>query len=289
MEKNNLIAEVVAGSSNRRSLLKKLTVASAAVGAEMLVGQGAAKADAASPTVVDVLQFALNLEYLEAEFYTVATTGNTIDAPPYSIGIDGAGMQGLTTGGSQVNFNNNLIFTQAVAMQIAADERAHVALLRSALAGAGVQPIAKPEINLAALGIGFASVVSFLTLARIFEDIGVTAYAGAHQLPFVTSSPYVGTAARILATEAEHVGNIRLQLARLGAVSPQLDGADILPPPAGSAFISVNANGLVQTRTPGEVLFLAYGGAANATRGGFYPMGVNGALNTSSAAPAVAD
>ena len=44
-------------------------------------------ADPASPTAIDILQFALNLEYLEAEFYTVATAGVTIDQPPYNIPI----------------------------------------------------------------------------------------------------------------------------------------------------------------------------------------------------------
>src|ERR1700730_17656709 len=56
-----------------------------------------AEADGAD---VDILNFALNLEYLEAEFYTVVTTGQTIDQ--IGIGIDGAGTLGPTTGGAQV-------------------------------------------------------------------------------------------------------------------------------------------------------------------------------------------
>ncbi len=211
--------------------------------------------------------------------------GKTIDQ--VGIGISGSGNTGPTTGGSKVNFANNLIFTGPVANQIGEDERAHVTLLRGALQKAGVTPIAKPEIALNALGIGFANEASFLMLARVFEDIGVTAYGGAAQLPSFAASPYLGTAARILATEAQHVGNIRLQIARLAIATSKLDGVDILPPPSGSDFISAdNVTGLTAIRTPGQVLFLAYGGMASATSGGFFPMGVNGNLHTASNGPA---
>jgi Ferritin-like domain len=234
--------------------------------------------------VVNVLPFALNLEYLEAEFYTVAATGWIIDQPHYSIGVTGQGNEGLTIGGAQVHFNNNLVFTQAVALEITQDERSHVTLFRTALTHAGIMPRAKPEIKLDALGIGFSSVASFLTLARIFEDIVVTAYAGAVQLTRLTNSLYIGTAARLLAAEAEHVGNIRLEMARLGVKSPKLDGADILPPPNGTLHISMNSQGLVETRTPGQVLYLSTEWQRQPGR--LFPMGVNGALKTSSSTPA---
>lgn len=283
MGKTNLISDVIAESPNRRSLLKKLGIASATAGAAFATGGIKLSADPSSPTAVDILQFALNLEYLEAEFYTVSTSGQTIDQPPYNIGITGSGNQGTTVGGSVVNFSNNLVFTAAVAAEIGADERAHVTLLRGALTSAGITPVAKPQINLAALRIGFGSEAEFLTLARILEDIGVTAYGGAAAVPSLATSPYIGTAARILATEAEHVGNIRLQVARLGLASPKLDGVDILPPPSGTAFLSADANtGLTAIRAPGQVLFLAYGNQANATAGGFFPNGVNGNITTSS-------
>lgn len=280
MSNNNLIKDVIGDAPNRRSLLKKIGVASAALGAAAVVpGQLVAQT---GPTVVDVLQFALNLEYLEAEFYTTATMGTTIDQ--VGIGITGSGNTGATTGWNKVNFSNNLVFSGQIAMQIGEDERAHVSLLRGALQAAGVTPVAKPAINLGALGIGFANLSQFLTVARILEDIGVTAYAGAAALPFVSNSPYIGTAARILAVEAEHSGNIRLQIARLNITSPTLDGVDIPPPPSGSDFISAdNTQGLVAVRTPGQVLYLAYGNVANATSGGFFPAGANGLLNTSSA------
>lgn len=282
MASKDLMNGVISKSPNRRGLLRTLGMASAAVGAGLST-TNLLNADPSSPTVVDVLQFALNLEYLEAEFYTVATSGKTINESPYDIGIDGTGNSGPTTGGKQVNFGNNLVFTAAVAAEIGADERAHVKLLRTALMGAGVTPVAKPPINLDALGLGFGNEVEFLTLARIFEDIGVTAYGGAAQLSSVTDSPYIGTAARILATEAEHVANIRLQIARLNIASPKLDGVDIVPPPTGKSFISADAStGLTAIRTPGQVLYLAYGNKANATSGGFFPKGANGNLHTSS-------
>jgi hypothetical protein len=50
-----------------------------------------------------------------------------------------------------------------------------------------------------------------------------------------------------LATEAEHVGNIRLEMVRLGVKSPKLDAADILPPPGGTRSISVNSRRFVET------------------------------------------
>ena len=281
MKQENLISEVVAESPNRRSLLRKLGMATAAVGAAATLGEKTMFAQSSGPTVVDVLQFALNLEYLEAEFYTTATMGVTIDQ--VGIGIDGAGGTGPTTGWNQVNFANNFILTGQVATDIAEDERAHVTLLRGALKAAGYQQIAKPAINLAALGFGFSNELQFLSLARIFEDIGVSAYAYAAGQPFVATTPYIGTAAQILAAEAQHVGNIRLQIARLNISTSALDGVDILPPPSGSTFMSLDSNGLCALRSPGQVLYLAYGGMAGVTKGGFFPNGANGTLNTSSA------
>ncbi len=80
----------------------------------------------------------------------------------------------------------------------------------------------------------------------------------------------LAAAARILAAEAEHAANIRLEVARLNIPSIKLDSVDIVPPSTGTRFFSLDSNGLAQTRTPGQVLYLAYG-AGNVDKGGFFP------------------
>lgn len=277
-----LIPDLLSETTNRRSMIKKLAMATAAVGTATTLGSKAAVA--AGPTPFDVVQFALGLEYLEAEFYTIATTGKTLE----QTGIDtsGTGRSGPTlTKYGKVDFSDNTILTAAVAMDIAADERAHVKLLRSALKSYNVTPVAKPTINLDALdgyNANLKNMANFLVLARIFEDVGVSAYSGGS--PYLASAPAVlMLAARILAVEGEHVGNIRLQIAKLGIPTFAIDGADVIPPPTGSNFFSTNtANGLPAYRTPGEVLYLAFGAKANVGAGGFFPMGYNGVFHVSS-------
>ena len=280
----NLIEEVAAASPNRRSFLKTVAVATAGVSALSLAGLS--RADAQTTTEVEVLKFALNLEYLEAEFYTYAVYGHGIEK--FGLGISGEANGanpaegGVTSGGKKVYFDGNVTtdLSSEFAAEIGGDERAHVALLRSAL---GSQVIAKPNINLNALGMGFGSDFEFLKLSRIFEDIGVSAYGGAAGL--LTTPAIITTAARILATEAEHVAGVRTLIAYLKISVMALDKADIVPSidSRRQQVFSINkANGLPATRTPGEVLYLAFGGKANATSGGFFPNGVNGALTTSS-------
>lgn len=261
--------------SDRRGFVRKLGMASAGIGA-LLVTARSAKA---AVTDVDILQFALNLEYLESEFYTVARTGKTIDQ--MGVAITGSGNAGATTGGQKVTFIEGSTLALS-ADEIGMDERAHVTYLRTALTAAGVQPIAKPAINLNALGTGFESQEAFINVARAFEDVGVSAYGGA--APLIQSSAILGVAARILATEAEHTGNLRLHAALYQASTIAVDALDIQPPPSGKQYISVDSNGLTAVRTPGQVLYIVFGGVANASQGGFFPNGVNGNINASSAA-----
>ncbi|HLH38840.1 MAG TPA: ferritin-like domain-containing protein [Bryobacteraceae bacterium] len=262
--------------ADRRSFLKNLGLASAGVGATLA---SIRNGEAQTISDADIVQFALNLEYLEAEFYTVARTGKTIDQ--FGISITGSGNSGPTTGGQKVTFIEGSTLALS-ADQIAQDEREHVALLRQTLSSLGVMPIAKPAINLNALQTGFESQEAFINLARAFEDVGVSAYGGA--APLLQNKTILAAAARILAAEAEHTGNLRLHAALYQASTITVDSIDIAPPPTGKQFFTTDSNGLTPVRTPGQVLYIVYGGKANATSGGFFPNGVNGSVNTSSAA-----
>jgi hypothetical protein len=183
---------------------------------------------------VDILNFALNLEYLEAEFYTYATTGKSITS--FGIGTKGSANRdnpadgGTTKGGAKVTFSREESILHDIATQIGADERAHVVLLRGAL---GSSAVAMPNIDLSALGFGFGNQSDFLRAARILEDIGVTAYSGAAGL--LNTPDIITAAAGLLGAEAEHAAAIRTHIARLKIATTATDGVDLVPPPSGEA------------------------------------------------------
>ena len=143
---------------------------------------GATGATGSAPLAdADYLNFALNLEYLEASFYLYAATGSGL--PAASMGF----APGYVTGGAQVTGLSS--FQQQVINEIAFDELSHVNFLRTALGSAAVS---MPDLN---IGTTFASVATtagiagtfnpyssfnnFLIGGFIFEDVGVTAYSGA--------------------------------------------------------------------------------------------------------------
>jgi Ferritin-like domain len=117
-------------TSNRRRLLRNagLGTAFAATSGLGLFGPTRAQATGA-PSDADILNFALNLEYLEAEYYLIAVNGTGLPIT----NINGVG----TTGnGVAVPFQSSTI--QQFAKSISTDEAAHVQFLRSALGGAVV-------------------------------------------------------------------------------------------------------------------------------------------------------
>jgi rubrerythrin len=278
--KLDFLQALVESPLSRRDFAKKMGLTTAGVVGASVLGStvlgGALKAHAQDSSTVatsstitdaDILNFALNLEYLEAEFYTVAVTGKNLVESGI---LTSADETGPTTGGAAVNFGSSPQ-VKMIAQQILNDEQNHVKFLRSALGSAAVK---KPTINLNATGSGFGSYQQFLELARDFEDTGVSAYGGA--APMIKNATYLAAAARIALTEAEHSGVIRLKMVLTGLQEPKTDSQDV--PPTWDTLFSVTTDGFAIVRTTSQVLKIVYAGGT--TKGGFFPDGVNGTIHS---------
>ncbi|HEY6376173.1 MAG TPA: ferritin-like domain-containing protein [Edaphobacter sp.] len=263
-----------------------------------------------TPTITDadILNFALNLEYLEAEFYLYAATGTGLAATDAGTG---AGTTIVPTI-KKVSFVTQAIAQYAV--EIAQDELSHVRFLRSALTAAGAAPVARPNIDLtffaplattAGIANGasfnpFADENSFLVGAFIFEDVGVTAYTGAATL--LSSKTILSAAAGIQAVEAYHAAEIRTLIAgaaaQPGATQAWLTAANQVSTLRGSlgggneTTLSINSivaadttNAIAFSRTTDQVLHIVYGaaGGAGLAKGGFFPSGLNGTIKKTAA------
>ncbi len=286
--------------ADRRKLLRGAGLGTAfaaalavAPGGLGLFGKGDARANG-TPSDADILNFALNLEYLEAEFYLMAVNGTGLPAKD----IAGVGATGQVIGGGVVPFKTPAI--QQYATSIANDELAHVQFLRSAL---GAAAVARPTIDLynsfntAALAAGlitpgqtfnpFADEQSFLLGAYIFEDVGVTAYHGA--APLLQSKAYLAAAAGILAVEAYHAGSIRTLLYAMGKGDATAKISALRAAASGAAddqgvvmngvanITPTDQNALAFSRTTAQVLNIVYLGGASGNYG-FFPQGLNGPI-----------
>ncbi|RYG39339.1 ferritin-like domain-containing protein [bacterium] len=279
---------------NRRSLLRSAGGFALGAGALGLLagcsGDGGNNSTPAANNDVAVLNFALNLEYLEAEYYLRALDGTGLSAAD-----SGGTGSGAVTGGKKVNFTTDAYAQYAY--EIAQDELAHVRFLRKNL---GAAAVAKPNINFtdafnaaaAAAGLGdsfdpFANEVNFLIGAFVFEDVGVTAYKGGAGL---LSKTYLGPAAGILGVEAYHAGIIRTLIYQIGGAAvdattaisnlrDSVDGSDDRDQPVivdGRAnLVPTDSNGIAFERTVAEVVRIVTLGGENG-QGGFYPNGLNG-------------
>jgi len=227
-QETQLLDEIIATSRRKMMTFGAASLA----GMVMAAAAPEAKAATAAYSDADILNFALNLEYLEANFYYLAAFGTTIDksnaagGPSAGIPITGSvGTAGTVSGGSQVPFAT--VQVGSYATETAIEEGKHVLFLQSAL---GSSAVAQPAINLGTswqtlaaaanmvtpagnIPAGFspyANDTTFLVGAYVFEDVGVTAYHGAASL--LTMSSNLEAAAGILGVEAYHAGLVRTTL-----------------------------------------------------------------------------
>lgn len=255
---------------------------------------------AAAQNDIDILNFALNLECLEAAFYTCAAYGVELTDAYLGGGGPIIGCQQAALKGPGL----------AYAAEIAQDELDHVRFLRINIGNASVA-CPKMDIGPAFATLGAAAfnttsqtppfspyfdIYNFLLGAFVFEDVGVTAYKGA--APLIQNKGILTAAAKILATEAYHAGLIRAQLAqnafiplqqsttvgifadKIGALRALLSGADdetlLISADGTPSIVTADSNAIAYSRTPQQVLGIVYGTGDAKKPGLFFPDGVNG-------------
>ena len=318
VEKQNEIA--TGRALNRRHFMAALGMTGAAAGAGLLSGCTNATAPITSTTTIDsvaeinALNFVLNFKYLEATFYSFVTQG--VDLPS-SLTYGGGILTNAPT--AKLTFTASTAFPNGAQVndmlnEIYFDEINHLTALRNLL-GSSVVP--RPAINLApygALNTTAGSQYNALAIARMLEDLGATAIAGAATMLVNSNLTFLS---QMLGAESFHAGALRLVAIQNPTIvfwdkaDPTLDVAPADPgastqiapktwtgPIPGSAstggfFATMNTltagnttAGMAYARTSSQVLADLYANtlgtpaATGTNSGGFFPNGVNGATNT---------
>jgi rubrerythrin len=168
------LAGVEVHGMSRSAFLVRGALAAGAVYGLGAVRPFVAHAAAMEAGDVEIVNFALTLEYLETEFYG----------------------QALELGLSRD--------VKSLARLIHDDEAQHVDALTATVKQLGGKPARKPTFT-----FPIQDEKSFLKLAQTLEDTGVSAYNGA--APSITSKEVLGAAGSIVQIEARHAAAIRLR------------------------------------------------------------------------------
>jgi rubrerythrin len=171
------IIEGSGGDISRSDVLLKGALAAGAVYGALMVGPYVRSAFAmgTGSSDVDILNFALTLEYLESTFYEEAK--------------------------KRVKATGEL---KQLLPLLASDEKQHIAALEGTIKKLGGKPVSEPKFD-----FEYKNTAEFLKLAQTFEDTGVSAYNGA--APSIKSKEVLAAAGSIVQVEARHAAAIRLQ------------------------------------------------------------------------------
>ncbi|CAN5182146.1 hypothetical protein BH09BAC2_BH09BAC2_12480 [soil metagenome] len=212
MNLENIIAEIekedpeVYGKlDSRRGAMKKfanltgkITLAAMPLALGSMFQKAYGKSSSLTDLVTDTLNFALTLEYLEAEFYN-----NIVGS---------------------VGYNTASAAEKAALTKIKLDENAHVAFLKSVL---GAAAVAKPTFDFTGgkgSGAGpfagyLANYTVQLAMSQTFEDTGVRAYKG-QATNLQTNRVALTSALRIHSVEGRHASHIRQMRRALDVAIP---------------------------------------------------------------------
>ena len=162
---------------DRSSFLMKGVLAAGATYGAFAAGPILRKAFAqgGSEGDIEILNFALTLEYLEAAFYEEAQKEAKLSSEVADL-----------------------------AKLVGDHENEHVAGLTQAIEDLGGKPVKAPAVD---FGDAFSSEEAFLALGVTFEDTGVSAYNGAG--PMIQSKELLAVAGQIVQIEGRHAAAIR--------------------------------------------------------------------------------
>ena len=280
------------GLSNGQAVLAAVGVIAASTALPL---NEAVAQQAESSTDIDLFNFALNLEYLETDYY-LRGLGMTVDE------VFRTSFGAPVKGGRKVQFSNPV--REGMIKNIAGNEVAHINFVRAIT---GSQASQRPPIDMdagfaavaAAAGLSdfdpFGNEMDFFLGGMLFEDVGISVLKGsARKLRSLTLRE---SAAGLLGSEGYHMGAIRSVIYKMGdtwrsraaAISEfrdRLDGPqDLDQPPVKvsnmSNIVPTNGNGIVFGRTPEHALNIIYGNPARGVMaGGFFPEGFNGRIRS---------
>ena len=292
-------------------------VGAAAIGAGALIFSNPVSAQTLADS--DVLNFLLNLEYLQANYYGYAVNGAGLGTSDTQSGAATPTAGGAIIPGRQTSFPD--AYVAAYAKEMATVTLNQVRFLRTTLSTAA---IAQPVIDLGntatsafsvlgqnagLVGAGavfdpFSSELNFLLGAFFLQDVVATAYQGA--IALLGSKTFVEAAGGLMATHAHYAALVRTTLYQMSVANAAIltsvdgisnyrdsidggsdddqgirEGASGNGPVANIAPVDSNANTFA--RPYGTVLNIMFLNRSAVSTGGFFPSGINGTVTTSAA------
>ncbi|KAJ1420828.1 Ferritin-like domain [Sesbania bispinosa] len=270
-------------------------------------------ASAATPeSDVDLLEFPLNLEYLEAEFFLFGSLGHGLDVVAPNLAQGGPPPIGAKLAKLD-------ILVRDVILQFGLQEVGHLRAIKSTVRG-----FPRPLLDLSTESFAkimdnafgrplhppfdpYANEINFLLASYVIPYVGLTGYVGAN--PMLQNATSKRLVAGLLGVEsgqdavirallyerrgmmvqpygisvAEFTNRISALRNRLGKgglkdeglVVPRVQGAEGR---VSGNILAGDRDSLAYPRTPQEILSIVYGTADERLPGGFYPNGASGRI-----------
>ncbi|XP_028753570.1 desiccation-related protein PCC13-62-like [Neltuma alba] len=261
----------------------------------------------------DLLEFPLNLEYLEAEFFLFGSLGYGLDIASPDLAQGGPS----PIGGRLAQLDP---LTKDIILQFGLQEVGHLRAIKSTVKG-----FPRPLLNISSQVFAtimnkafgrplnppfdpYANSINYLLATYVIPYVGLTGYVGANpMLQNTTSKQLVAgllgvesgqdavtrallyerkheLVAPYAITVAEFTDRISKLRDRLGNAGLKEDEGLVVPKDEGSEgkvsgnVLSANTNSLSYGRTPQQILRIIYGTGSESIPGGFYPEGAHGRI-----------